>query len=161
MSPPLFRPRAAVSGICALTLLGSLLFAPGLPARAGEGEPAAIEVLQARTHPNAGVPVGVVYLQLHNRANHDDRLLRVETKAAKRAELHESVAEGDRVRMRHHPEGFPVAAGGELLLQPGGKHVMLMQLAQDLEVGGSIEITLVFERAGRLDVHVPVQPRAL
>lgn len=88
--------------------------------------------------------VGALYVKVAN-AGVEDRLLRVETAAAKSAELHETVFEGDVARMLPRPEGFVVPAGGSLELSPGGKHVMLFGVGGDRE---KVDATLVFERAG-------------
>ncbi|MEZ5239097.1 MAG: copper chaperone PCu(A)C [Microthrixaceae bacterium] len=42
------------------------------------------------------------------------------------------------------------------VLDPGGSHVMLEGLQEPLEPGGSIELTLRFDRAGERTVEVPV-----
>ena len=64
------------------------------------------------------------------------------------------------MRMKHHPEGFALKSGARVVLAPGGKHVMLMQLQQQLEEGNEIRLTLVFEHAGRLELQVPVVSRS-
>jgi len=43
-----------------------------------------------------------------------------------------------------------VPAGGEVQLKPGSYHLMLIDLQQTLAPGDEIEITLIFERAGRV-----------
>jgi len=44
-------------------------------------------------------------------------------------------------------------------LQPGGTHVMLMDIRQPLRTGDEVTLTLTFERTGTLQVHVPVLTR--
>ena len=46
---------------------------------------------------------------------------------------------------------------GEVVLEPGGYHIMLMGLAHALEEGSSFPLTLTFEKAGSLEIDVPVQ----
>lgn len=120
---------------------------------------AAIEVVDPYSHPNAGAPVGVVYLRVENHGEETDRLLGATTPIAKAAELHETVMEGDRMRMIHHPGGFPVPSHGEVELVAGGKHIMLTGLSAKLEDGTSFALDLEFERAGHLTVVVPVRSR--
>jgi copper(I)-binding protein len=50
-----------------------------------------------------------------------------------------------------------VPAREKLSFEPGGYHVMLMGVTQDLSPGRSISVTLVFEDAGPLPVEVPIQ----
>lgn len=52
---------------------------------------------------------------------------------------------------------IPVPAGESVALEPGGYHIMLMDLAQPLEVGSTIEVTLVFETAGEVVVTAEVR----
>ena len=50
-----------------------------------------------------------------------------------------------------------VPAGETVVFEPGGYHVMLLDLAEPLEVGDTVEVTLTFERAG--DVVVTAEVR--
>jgi copper(I)-binding protein len=100
--------------------------------------------------------IGAVYLTVVNSGSVDDRLLRVETPMAERAETHETVDEDGMMRMVPRPDGFAVPAGGTLVLSPGGKHVML--LAPRVPAGDdTVLLTLHFERAGALEVEASVQ----
>ena len=118
-----------------------------------------IEVTGAVSHPNAGSAVGVIYLRIVNHSNRDDRLIAAHTTAAGEAAFHETVLEGEFVRMKHRPRGFEIAAGGEIVLESGGKHIMLTQLKGPLVDGGSIELELIFEHADKVLVKVPIRPR--
>ena len=53
------------------------------------------------------------------------------------------------------PRGFTTTTS-RFEMKPGGVHVMLMGLKAPLKEGESIVITLTFEKAGKLDVTVPV-----
>jgi protein SCO1/2 len=96
--------------------------------------------------------VGAVYLRIVNPSGADDRLVGVESAAAERVELHESVRSGDVVGMRPR-DAFEVPAGGSVELARGGKHLMLMGVAG---AARSIPVTLRFERAGALSLEVGV-----
>ena len=100
--------------------------------------------------------MGVVYLTVVNPGPEADRLLRVETGAARAAETHESLHEDGMVRMVARPEGFEVPAGGTLELGPGGKHIMLIEPRAEAAAGG-IPLTVHFERAGAIEVKAEVQ----
>lgn len=119
--------------------------------------PGGLEVRDAVSYPAAEGP-GVVYLTVVDGGS-GDRLLSAETPAAGQVMLHESVQRGDAVEMRAHGHGFPVPAGGELRLEPGGKHLMLMDLVAPLAAGQDLVLTLHFERAGDRRVVVPVRER--
>jgi len=99
--------------------------------------------------------VGGVFLQIKNTGSSADRLIRAESPAAGSVELHTHVKDGDVMRMRQIP-AIDVAANGETMLQPGGLHIMLIDLKQPLKEGGQVPLTLVFEKAGPVTVQVPV-----
>lgn len=54
----------------------------------------------------------------------------------------------------------PIPAGGTIALEPGGYHLMLLDLATDLAPGDTFEVTLEFERAGQRTVTAEVRERA-
>ena len=64
------------------------------------------------------------------------------------------------VRMTPRPEGFEIATVGQLVLESGGKHIMLIGLVEPLKSGGSIELELVFDHADPARVRVPILPRS-
>jgi periplasmic copper chaperone A len=129
-----------------------LLAAAGCGTRAAEPPAAAgLEVREPRA--SLQQDTGAVYLTVVNPGPEGDRLLRVETAAARLAETHESVVgDGGVVRMVARPEGFEVPAGGTLALEPGGKHVMLIEPRAAAGATG-IALTLHFERAGAIEVQ--------
>lgn len=87
------------------------------------------------------------------------RLVAAQSPVAGVVEIHEMAMENDIMKMRQIP-GLDLAAGRTLELKPGGYHVMLMDLKQQLKGGESVPITLVFEDDAKKrftqDVKVPV-----
>lgn len=110
----------------------------------------------ARPAPNAGGNGGA-FMVIANNGGGADRLLSAASPASKMVELHETVSEGGVMKMVHQPQGFEIPAGGKVELKPGGKHIMLMNLAAPLEAGQTIQITLQFEKAGAQTINVPVR----
>ncbi len=100
---------------------------------------------------------GAAFFQIMNHGDQGDRLIAAKSDVAKRVELHthKETAEGV-MQMMEVEEGFPVAAGGMHALQRGGDHVMFMGLNQPFEDGSTINVTLVFEKAGEMTVEIPV-----
>jgi copper(I)-binding protein len=95
------------------------------------------------------------YMTLVNPTDTPDRLVSAASAAAQTVELHAHIHEGGVMRMR------PVAAievhpGEPAVLQPGGLHVMLIGLTRDLKRGETIRLALTFEKAGTIEVEVPV-----
>ena len=50
-----------------------------------------------------------------------------------------------------------IPGGGMLKFEPGGYHLMLIDLSQPLAAGDVIEITLVFEDAGQITIKAVVK----
>jgi hypothetical protein len=113
-------------------------------------------------HPWARATVGTsrpggAYMTLINKGKTADRLIGAESANAARVELHRSVMEGGMMRMLP-VEAIDVPAGGEVDLAPGGYHLMLTGLKAPLAAGARVPLTLVFEKAGRIEAKVTVVP---
>jgi hypothetical protein len=52
---------------------------------------------------------------------------------------------------------IPLDPGAEVTFQPGGLHVMLINLTRDLKAGDSINLVLKFKNTGALTIKVPVK----
>ena len=63
---------------------------------------------------------------------------------------------GDGAMTMQEVESIPLPAGETVKLEPGGYHIMLLDLAEPLEEGMEFELTLTFEQAGELTVTVTV-----
>lgn len=64
---------------------------------------------------------------------------------------------GDIMTMGPVEDGLPIPAGQTVALQPGGYHLMFLQLAAPLVQGDSIDVTLTFEGAGDITVPLSIQ----
>ena len=100
-----------------------------------------------------------VYLILHNHTNADDALVSVSADVAEAVELHLSDVNND-VMMMTPQERIEIPAGGEVIFETGGYHIMLINLKQDLNVGDEILITLRFENYPKMTISVPVREAA-
>jgi periplasmic copper chaperone A len=96
------------------------------------------------------------YLTVINQGTQADRLIGVSTPVADSAMLHQSVMDENGVMKMRPLEAIDVPAGGEVKLEPGGMHVMLMGVHQPLKAGEHVPLTLSFERAGDVAVTVHV-----
>ncbi|HQY07364.1 MAG: copper chaperone PCu(A)C [Burkholderiales bacterium] len=75
----------------------------------------------------------------------DARLVEAKSAVAGVVEIHEMSMEGNMMKMRALPNGLELPAGKAVDLKPGGYHVMLMDLKQQLKAGDTVEVTLVVE----------------
>jgi periplasmic copper chaperone A len=91
------------------------------------------------------------------------KLLEVSSPVAGVVEIHEMAMQGDMMRMRAVP-ALELPAGKAVELKPGGFHVMLMDLKQQLKPGDSVPLTLVVEgkdgKRETLQVKAPVRSLA-
>ncbi len=141
---------AALAGLHACAASDSAPVAPALT-----GDSLRIEGAWARP---SIVPNGnsAIYLTIVNPTDQADRLLSV-TSPVGMAEAHESITENGVVRMEPRPDGYEVPPRSTVMLLPGGKHIMLMGIAEPLAPGDEITATLFFERAGKIMLTVPVE----
>lgn len=74
----------------------------------------------------------------------DTRVVSVQSSAAGVAEIHEMKMENNLMKMRA-VEHLDLAAGKLVELKPGGYHLMLMDLKQQIKAGDIVPLTLVVE----------------
>ena len=86
------------------------------------------------------------------------QLIAASTPSAGMVELHETMGDGSGgMSMQEKEGGFPIPDGGELVLEPGGDHLMLMDLAAPLRPGDEVELTLQCEDGTELVVTATVK----
>lgn len=88
-----------------------------------------------------------------------DRLVGAESGRAGRVEIHEMASVDDVMRMRK-VDALDVPAGGAAELSAGGSHhLMFFDITAPFEAGQTVPVTLVFEKAGRVEATFAVRPR--
>jgi cytochrome oxidase Cu insertion factor (SCO1/SenC/PrrC family)/copper(I)-binding protein len=96
-----------------------------------------------------------LYLTLRNRSDRADALVAIHTEAAARTELHRQIGHEGMSHMQ--PVGaLDIPAQGELRLEPGSDHAMLLGLRRPLRAGDTITVELQLRRGGTRPVRVPV-----
>lgn len=106
------------------------------------------------TLPNA--PVGGGYLTIENTGTEADRLVSATSSFASDVQIHEMGMEGDVMKMRRLEDGLVIPAGETAVLAAGGTHIMLMGLKGALVQGETVTLTLTFEKAGTVEVQLPI-----
>ena len=89
----------------------------------------------------------------------DARLIEAASPVAGVVEIHEMSMENNVMRMRA-VKALSLPAGRAVELKPGGYHVMLMDLKQQMKEGEVVPVTLVVESAGKretIEVKAPVR----
>jgi periplasmic copper chaperone A len=103
-----------------------------------------------------GQPNSASFMQASNTGNAGHALVGGSSPAAEVVELHTHTMEGGMMRMRQ-VDKIDIPAGGDVSLQPGGLHVMLIGLKQNLVPGQDIPLTLKFEDGSEVTVQAPVK----
>ena len=103
-----------------------------------------------------GAKVAGGYLRIVNNGAEADRLIGGTSDIAERFEVHSMEMRDGVARMAPVEGGLEIPAGETVELAPGGYHIMFMGLERPLTAGETVSGTLVFERAGTLEVSYPV-----
>lgn len=97
------------------------------------------------------------YLTLKN-GGAEDTLVSAAIAEASMVEIHETAAAANgMMEMRPLAQGLKVPANGSVELKPGGYHVMVMGLKQDLKTGANVKLKLTFKSGKTLELTAPVQ----
>jgi hypothetical protein len=116
-----------------------------------------IEAPWARATPG-GAKVAGGFMKITNTGKEPDRLIGGSVPFAGRFEVHEMAVNNGVMTMRELSKGLEIKPGQTVELKPGGYHVMFMDLKQGLKEGETIKGTLVFEKAGKVEVEYKVGP---
>lgn len=96
------------------------------------------------------------FVEITNHGATDDRLISASSPVAGRVELHDmSIKDGVMV-MREKEGGIEIPAGQSVALQPGGLHIMFMELKGGFKAGAHVPVTLTFEKAGEIQLDLEV-----
>ena len=141
-------------------LLAAALVACGSPGTASPagGPGGSIAVRDAWIRAAAEGGLSAAYLTITNGTAADDALIGVSApELATTVSLHETTTGDDAMTGMHHTPSIAVPANGTVTLEPGGFHVMLEGLQQDLAAGDTVQLELTFERAGPVTVAAQVR----
>jgi len=103
------------------------------------------------------VPVRAGYLVLTNTGDQPLRLVAVSGADFDRVELHETLMADGTMKMVQR-EAFDIPPRGKLVLQPGGKHLMLFDPVRPLNAGDRSPLELEFDDGGRISVDFEIRP---
>ncbi|ANH40108.1 hypothetical protein I601_3703 [Nocardioides dokdonensis FR1436] len=101
--------------------------------------------------------MSAAFMTIDNRGDEDVSLTGASTDVAGTAELHEMSMVDGAMAMQAMTDGLVVEAGRGKVLEPGGYHVMLMDLREDLAPGDEVDLTLEFSDGSTQDLTVPVK----
>jgi periplasmic copper chaperone A len=140
-----------------IALLLSVAFAPTVVV-AHSHKQKGLEIVHPWTYETtdpgtANVPV---YMALKNTSRSTDRLVAASSDLADKVELIELQGPGSN-KMPVATSAFVVAAGKTLQLTPAGPRLLLLGVKKPLNAFDSFGMTLMFEKAGKVEVEVMVE----
>ena len=146
--------RVSVSLASIVAIAGLLL----VPALAHDYKVGALEISHPWTRatpPTAQAGGG--FLTITNKGMTPDRLVAARSAVSDRVEVHEMKMDGNVMRMRELEKGLEIPAGATVMLKPGGFHIMFMGLKAPFAKDAKVPLTLVFEKAGSIDIELDVE----
>jgi copper(I)-binding protein len=125
-----------------------------LLAACGSASSRTLQVTDVWARPGLSEGNSAVYFTIDNPTATEDTLLSASSDVAGSVEMHMTMIEGDNMQMMPQKE-VPVPVG-KTEFKPGGLHVMLIGLKQDLKPGDAFNVTLKFRTAGEKSLDVVV-----
>lgn len=107
--------------------------------------------------PPPAATVGGGFMTITNTGTAPDTLVGGTAAISKKFEVHEMKMEGGVMKMRELKPGLVIKPGETVMLKPGGYHVMFIDIASKVEQGKPVKGTLVFEKAGTVEIEYKVE----
>ena len=152
----LISRRLMLACASAATLLGALSGIAQAHETLSKDGTILIQNLWTRATPN-GAKVAVGFITITNKGTVPDRLIGGSAALAARVEMHEMAMDNGVMKMRELDKGLVIKPGETVELKPGGYHLMLMDIKEPVVEGGKVEGTLVFEKAGTIEIFYHVR----
>ncbi|MEM8937277.1 MAG: copper chaperone PCu(A)C [Pseudomonadota bacterium] len=121
---------------------------------------AGVAVTDAWAREASAAGASAAYFEICNGGDSADALVGASFAGAAATEIHETVTDADGVMSMAPVARVELPAGGSATLKPGGAHVMLMGLTEDMAAEDTVELTLTFENAEPLTVSLDVRSLA-
>lgn len=104
-----------------------------------------------------GTTITALFLNIENKGSQDDALKSASSNVSRVAEIHTTSVDDNGVAKMEMMESVTVPSGGTAKLEPGGIHIMLIDLNEPLKSGEKVEVELVFENAGEVKAEAEVR----
>lgn len=105
-----------------------------------------------------GQKVGGGFLTIANKGSADDKLISAASPVSPSVQIHEMAVVNDVMEMRQLTDSLVIPAGQTVEFKPGGLHLMFMDVPEPFKEGGTVPVTLTFEKAGVAEVMLPIAP---
>jgi periplasmic copper chaperone A len=151
----MFRSRTLARAVLAAAVAGTLAACGGSTGSApSSSAPVSASALGITTS-DAWVktaPSGMTaaFVTLTNSTGTAQVLVSASTPVATTVQLHETVEQGGQMVMQEKKDGITVPANAAVVLEPGGQHIMLMNVTTAIKAGDLVPFTLTFASGGTL-----------
>jgi copper(I)-binding protein len=102
-----------------------------------------------------GATVAGAYFTITNTGSEPDRLLNITSDIATTVEVHEMSVTDNVMKMRPVEKPLEIEPGAVLEFKPNGYHLMFSRLKQGIKEGDKVKATMVFEKAGEIEIEFP------
>lgn len=116
-----------------------------------------IEITDAWARPGRINGVSAIYMNVLNGSAEADSLLSLSSPVAGMVEIHESYETEEGLMAMRQATGVVFPGREAVVLEPGGMHVMLMQLNKELSENDEVELTIQFANTGELTITARVE----
>jgi copper(I)-binding protein len=107
--------------------------------------------------PADGQTASAAYATITNNGDTDVTLIGGSVPFDATVEIHETLMGDDgSMQMQEREDGFVIPAGGSFTLEPGGPHIMLLDI-DPADFVGEIDVTMIFDDGTELTVTAPVR----
>jgi copper(I)-binding protein len=154
MTMNICKCRRSLGGTALAFLIGVLW---AVPVQAADYDVGPIHIAQpwARATPK-GAKSGAGYMTVTNKGSMPDRLSCVSSDASAECQLHSMTMDKGVMKMRPVEDGLEIQAGETVTLKPSSTHLMFLNLKHPLEQGSTVAATLLFDKAGTVQVEFPI-----
>ena len=139
----------------ALALAGCIFSA----AFTGAAHAGSIEIVVENAWSRASIGTarpGVAYMTIVNQGDDTATLTGLRSEIARMPQIHRTTTNDQGISSMSPADGIEIAPGEEVVLEPGGLHVMMMGLHRAMKPGDAHELVLVFADDDTITVVVPV-----
>ena len=136
-------------------LTASIVLVNGIALAGSAADEVTVSDAYARAVP-PGQPNSASFMLLSNGSAAGHAVVAAQSSVSRVTELHTHTMSEGMMKMRQ-VEKIEIPANGTTKLEPGGLHVMLIGLTQDLKPGDELSLTLTFEDGSSSRILVPVR----
>lgn len=120
-------------------------------------EVVALTIQDAWARPAAAGQNSAIYMTIVNPSGITERLRSASVSVARAAEIHQTSQDSGGVMSMHPQHSVAVPARGKAVFSPGGLHIMLVELNQDLTPGITFNLIMNFDHAGTISIPITVK----